>query len=130
MKSAKGMLAVIALVVAGLFLVPTTDAHAYRSMYVRGSFNNWGDGPAKGAINNGASTKMTKSGSVWKVTIPLKPGAIQFKFNVYPKRWNPKRNWGNKGVADGGNIKYVVKAAGNYEFTFDEKTKKYTITKK
>jgi len=56
----------------------TLDAPGAASVFLAGAFNSWA--PAKDA--------MTKSGgTLWEITVPLKPGRYEYKFVVDGKTW-------------------------------------------
>lgn len=101
---------------------PKIASVAQKSMYLRGSMNNW----------LGSSMKKTKD-RVWKVTILLTPGDYEYKYEIGGKKeW--QMNWGENGndkLADLGapNIKLTVTEKGKYEFQFNEVNLSYKVIK-
>lgn len=94
----------------------------YSSMFLRGSMNNWAGDIA-----------MKRTGkNLWQTTVLLNKGNYEYKFEISGKnQWQV--NWGNNendniADVDGQNISIEISEKGKYKFTFDEKTKKYSVS--
>lgn len=100
---------------------PELPRFSYHTMYLRGSMNQWrGDLP------------MQKKGDdIWAISLSLKAGHYQYKFEVDGKpEWGI--NWGDSngdgiGEIEGPPIELVIEKTDKYLFRFNEKEYTYMI---
>lgn len=128
----KGIITSVLCFLAIVSCFTLAEAKEYETMFVRGTFNGWG-----------GKDQMKKVGpNQWEAVVQVKKGRHKFKFEVSGgNSWKDNFGKGKKGIKiakkgakgmaalDAGfnDIKTKFKKTGKYKFTFNDKTKEFTV---